>query len=154
MQKCNVGATLVSWSPFLFMTYSEKLKDPRWQKKRLKIMERDNFTCVICTDQQTTLHIHHMKYSGNPWDAPDSDLITVCKFCHHFITFIKGKEEGIWGNGAVKITYKSGDVFCLYKVGDYSVAVTFKKDTNSYLSFWIDQEDCLEIARILKTSEA
>jgi hypothetical protein len=27
-------------------TYSEKLRDPRWQKKRLQIFERDEFMCV------------------------------------------------------------------------------------------------------------
>ena len=30
------------------MRYNDKLKHPLWQKKRLKIMERDGFMCVIC----------------------------------------------------------------------------------------------------------
>lgn len=65
-------------------TYSEKLKDPRWQKKRLKILERDNFTCKLCGDNKTTLHIHHFKYiNGNdPWEYDDKDLVTLCKNCH------------------------------------------------------------------------
>lgn len=29
-------------------SYAEKFKDPRWQKKRLKIMERDNWKCCEC----------------------------------------------------------------------------------------------------------
>ena len=33
------------------MGYSEKLKDPRWQKKRLEILERDNFRCQYCGDK-------------------------------------------------------------------------------------------------------
>ena len=28
------------------MSYSDKLKDPRWQRKRLEIFERDNWTSV------------------------------------------------------------------------------------------------------------
>lgn len=32
------------------MTYSQKLRDPRWQKKRLEILERDSFTCQHCHD--------------------------------------------------------------------------------------------------------
>jgi 5-methylcytosine-specific restriction endonuclease McrA len=28
--------------------YSEKLRDPRWQKKRLEIFQRDNFICQNC----------------------------------------------------------------------------------------------------------
>lgn len=64
--------------------YGEKLKDPRWQKKRLKILERDGFRCVSCKCEHKTLHIHHMVYadSGNPWDALDGDLKTLCWPCH------------------------------------------------------------------------
>ena len=66
------------------MTYSEKLKDPRWQKKRLEILQRDNFTCQLCGDTETTLHIHHKKYFKNkePWDINNKYLVTLCKHCH------------------------------------------------------------------------
>ena len=63
-------------------TYFEKLKDPRWQKKRLEVMERDSFTCQNCYSEKETLNVHHLKYSGNPWDAPNDDLITLCSTCH------------------------------------------------------------------------
>ena len=46
-------------------TYSEKLKDPRWQKKRLEIMDRDNFICQLCGDSETTLNVHHKRYLKN-----------------------------------------------------------------------------------------
>ena len=64
------------------MSYSEKLKSPKWQKKRLKILERDNFKCNLCGDEETQLHVHHLKYTGNPYDAPDKDLETLCSDCH------------------------------------------------------------------------
>ena len=64
------------------MTYSDKLKDPRWQKKRLEILQRDNFTCRICKDIDSTLHVHHITYNGNPFDADENDLITLCDKCH------------------------------------------------------------------------
>ena len=65
-------------------TYSEKLKDPRWQRKRLEIMNRDNFTCHICGDTRTTLHVHHRMYARgcDPWEYPDNHLITLCEKCH------------------------------------------------------------------------
>lgn len=64
-------------------TYSDKLKDPRWQKKRLSILERDEWTCQSCYNDQITLHVHHKKYSGsNPWECDDEDLITLCEVCH------------------------------------------------------------------------
>lgn len=63
-------------------TYSEKLKDPRWQKKRLEILNRDNWTCQSCGDKETTLHVHHVSYRGEPWEAPDDAMYCYCEECH------------------------------------------------------------------------
>lgn len=70
-------------------TYSEKLRDPRWQRKRLEVLQRDDFSCKFCSDAHTELHIHHLKYSGDPWEARMEDLITCCKDCHSTIELIK-----------------------------------------------------------------
>jgi len=64
------------------MTYSEKLKDPRWQKKRLEILQRDNWACQICGDDENTLHVHHYKYCGEPWEVDSKYLKTLCADCH------------------------------------------------------------------------
>ena len=64
------------------MKYADKLKDPRWQKKRLEIMNRDGFACVRCHKDFETLHVHHLKYSGEPWEADNKDLMTLCESCH------------------------------------------------------------------------
>lgn len=60
--------------------YRKKLLDPRWQKKRLEILERDSFTCKLCGDSQMTLHVHHLYYErGNePWEYPLEALATLC----------------------------------------------------------------------------
>lgn len=63
-------------------TYSEKLKHPKWQKKRLEILNRDNFTCQYCKDAETELQIHHLEYNGEPWNVSSDKLITLCKNCH------------------------------------------------------------------------
>lgn len=73
-------------------SYSDKLKDPRWQKKRLKILERDKWTCRLYQRDDKTLHIHHEKYKGNPWDIEDEYLKTVCCFCHEIIEENKKRE--------------------------------------------------------------
>lgn len=64
--------------------YAEKFRDPRWQQKRLLIMERDNWACQICFDTENTLNVHHRYYEfGNdPWDYPDDALVTLCEDCH------------------------------------------------------------------------
>lgn len=65
-------------------SYSDKLKDPRWQKKRLEILSRDEFMCQVCADTQSTLHVHHKYYEKDliPWEYPDNSLITLCEDCH------------------------------------------------------------------------
>ena len=63
-------------------SYAEKLKNPKWQKKRLQVFNRDKFTCVLCGDKETELHVNHLKYSGEPHEAKLSDLQTLCKYCH------------------------------------------------------------------------
>lgn len=67
-------------------SYGEKLKDPRWQRYRLELMGRDDFACRLCGDRSTTLNIHHLKYSGEPWDAPAEFLWTLCADCHTIVS--------------------------------------------------------------------
>lgn len=69
--------------------YSEKLKSPKWQKKRLEILSRDKWKCKLCSDTETTLNVHHLKYTKEPWNAPNIDLITLCEHCHSMISFYK-----------------------------------------------------------------
>lgn len=66
------------------MTYWEKLKDPRWQRKRLEIMDRDGFACQECGKEDRTLNVHHVIYKSkvDPWDYPDGLLLTLCEPCH------------------------------------------------------------------------
>lgn len=73
------------------MNYSEKLRNPLWQKKRLEILNRDNFTCSLCCDEKTELHIHHKKYKRGkePWEYQDDDFQTLCKHCHAITERVK-----------------------------------------------------------------
>jgi len=69
------------------MKYKEQLKHPYWQRKRLEILERDNFMCCICMDTKKTLHVHHKIYKENRkvWEYEDNELITLCEDCHNKI---------------------------------------------------------------------
>ncbi len=62
----------------------DQYKDPKWQKKRLEILERDDWTCVSCNESSKTLHVHHIFYIKNAkiWDYPDKLLFTLCEDCH------------------------------------------------------------------------
>lgn len=64
------------------LRYADKLKDPRWQRRRLEIFQRDEWRCTRCGRDDLTLHVHHVEYVGEPWEAPDSVLRTLCEVCH------------------------------------------------------------------------
>ena len=64
--------------------YAAKLRDPRWQKLRLEILERDGWECQACMSKDKTLHVHHLCYelSLEPWEYNESYLLTLCEDCH------------------------------------------------------------------------
>jgi len=65
------------------MTYSQKLRDPRWQKLRLLIMQRDGFKCLFCGSEIKNLQVHHIVYHRKePWDYPEYLYQTLCEDCH------------------------------------------------------------------------
>lgn len=91
------------------MTYEWLLKDPRWQKKRLEIFQRDSFTCTKCGDTYSPLHVHHFYYNHDlqPWEYPDHMLTTYCDLCHlkwHFITWL--------AKDGASLLHKSGFIPC------------------------------------------
>jgi hypothetical protein len=70
------------------MKYSDKLRDPRWQKKRLEIFERDGFACQSCGDNTEMLCVHHLYYEKGkePWEYENEALLTLCNPCHEVET--------------------------------------------------------------------
>jgi hypothetical protein len=45
-------------------------------------MERDKWQCVACGESKLELSVHHIIYSGDPWEALDDHLQTLCEKCH------------------------------------------------------------------------
>lgn len=120
--------------------YQNKLKDPRWQKKRLEIFNRDNFTCTLCGDDKHTLNVHHTEYakSGQPWDVDNSSLKTLCEKCHfeveialkHNIKYIK----------ICKITgHKYDSLLCLSEKNTVHLRI-YNKENILLHGFEIDEE--------------
>jgi hypothetical protein len=78
--------------------YAKKFQTKRWQKKRAKILKRDNFKCqmdLCCSDSDDgMLHVHHIVYmkDRDPWDYDDRLLITLCSECHKRIHAINIKD--------------------------------------------------------------
>jgi len=91
--------------------YREKLRDPRWQKKRLQVFDRDKWKCAACLDDSSTLSAHHLVYTAaDPWDEPIEHLETLCDYCHNRREWF----NEFWGRSL--ISSASCFVFdCLYR---------------------------------------
>lgn len=117
------------------MNYSEKLKSPDWQRKRLEVLQRDDFTCQLCGDKKTELHVHHLKYIGAPWESPIEDLQTLCKTCHSLETLLHKKGEEL-----IFVHKLEKNVFGKLKSGKIIVGF-YNDEKNKYLSLIIDKPD-------------
>jgi len=69
--------------------WSAAYRDSRWQKKRLEVMNRDEWTCRSCgaSGDGVTLNVHHIYYESGkaPWDYENEMLITWCENCHYHV---------------------------------------------------------------------
>lgn len=66
------------------MSYSDLLRDPRWQRLRLEVMQRADFKCEHCGSETTTLNVHHTYYrrGRKPWEYDHETLRCLCEPCH------------------------------------------------------------------------
>ena len=74
--------------------YMTKLRDPRWQKKKNGVLDRDGYACTWCgsgLEGGRNLQVHHGYYSKGfePWDYPDESLFTLCAPCHEQAEVLK-----------------------------------------------------------------
>lgn len=71
-----------------YKPYFEKLKDPRWQKRRLEMMELAGFKCQACGGNDNPLHVHHGYYAKgkDPWEYGPESLHVICEPCHQNAT--------------------------------------------------------------------
>jgi hypothetical protein len=114
--------------------YSEKLKDPRWQKKRLDVFSRDDWSCVFCQRKDKTLHVHHLKYDQgkDPWEYDLDFLVTACEECHELEHELRGAYENdlIINMKLAKLSFYDVKVFA-----DFIKATTHFSDTKALRDF-------------------
>ena len=122
-------------------SYKELLKDPRWQKKRLEILNRDRWQCMACWDTETPLNVHHIEYNKGkkPWEYDDGDLITLCDDCH---TELHNEPNIELGDATISypadhpslIKIKNGKMMVMIYDSPYS------KGFNVYIATYIDKK--------------
>lgn len=127
-------------------TYSDKLLDPRWQKKRLKIFERDNWSCVCCADSSSTLSVHHKSYNVNPWNVENDQLMTLCVLCHKLYEQAKKISDF---NGQVKFRINDNG-FKSYLLG---VNRTDTFNEKSCISILVGENDTFIMPEVVYTED-
>ena len=129
-------------------TYIEKLKNPLWQKKRLEILNRDNFTCVLCSDTETELHIHHKgyKWGNKPWEYPDDNFQTLCKRCHLIIESFKDKKlTAIISSKYFMNEHKIWVISTIFNSPDYGLVLA--------INYYSDESNTQELVTMIELTE-
>lgn len=80
-------------------TYAEKLRHPKWQRKRLEVLEAAGFECQYCGDKDSTLHVHHGYYAKGrePWEYESDSLHVLCEKCHEESEWWRAKVYALIG---------------------------------------------------------
>lgn len=130
-------------------TYSEKLKSPQWQRKRLEIFQRDEFMCMKCFDTQTQLQVHHKYYENgkDPHEYPDDCLVTLCAQCHEFIESLKKTEPEFDFDKVVikKISFLDNSQVIFSSMGDLVYVAVFSPNKIRVVFFCIPMIDFSEM---------
>jgi hypothetical protein len=60
--------------------YTQKLKNPKWQKRRLAVLERAKWRCEDCGEDASELQVYHCAYvrALEPWEHGDDLLMCLC----------------------------------------------------------------------------
>lgn len=93
--------------------FNEQIKSPLWQKRRLEILQKDNFTCQACGDKESQLNVHHFSYDPNKnyWEYEDWQLITLCEKCHSKEHNYFKKEINVQINEIRKLGFTNMEIF-------------------------------------------
>lgn len=127
-------------------TFWEKYKDPRWQRKRLVVMENANFCCEGCGSDSKTLNVHHKLYrrGHDPWDYSDSELMCLCEACHQSWHWVKE-------NFNVSLQYMD---FAAYReVVGYAIGVSLRSANAEVEVYFKSEEGKRGAARALNISD-
>lgn len=69
--------------------YNRQMQEPRWQRRKPQIHDRDKWRCRFCFDNTIRLHVHHVEYApgADAWAYPNTELLSLCEDCHWIMQF-------------------------------------------------------------------
>lgn len=131
-------------------SYWQLLKDPRWQKVRLKKLEAAEWKCEACYDADTTLSVHHKRYvkGQQPWEYEPHELVVLCQPCHEVEHESKDKRSDL-----ISHLHQDGPASAtdFYAVGAGYVSIQTNDEAmqDSALRFWRESPYQFESGRFL-----
>lgn len=116
------------------MTYPDRLRLPQWQKKRLQVLKRDKFTCLLCRDKETELQVHHLKYEfgRDPWEYELTNFQTLCKYCHKICDHVKGFKES--PTKVIRVYAENYIAFYVYMSDESVIRYTYDEESKRFVS--------------------
>ena len=121
-------------------TYSEQYRSPKWQKKRLEVMELAGFECVACGSKDKTLNVHHLVYhkGREVWDYENGELQVLCEECHE----TRHAYQKYLAYGLGQLTNEEMAQVVGYADGLFFHKYLVHKDENADLGVWDDENYC------------
>jgi hypothetical protein len=112
------------------MNYAQQIKHPMWQKKRLEVLEANNYECENCGSKDTTLHVHHPFYKRGAmiWEYEKTELECLCEKCHKEAHAIDEKIKKMLSGGGTSTKHKV--------LGYLSALNTHEENPNMFLDSW------------------
>ena len=75
--------------------YLELLKNPKWQKLRLEVLDARGWKCELMGETDISLNVHHRRYvrGAMPWEYEPEQLQVLCEECHKDLHDWKNSED-------------------------------------------------------------
>lgn len=128
------------------MSYSDLLKDPRWQRKRLEVLGERDWQCQCCNSKEKTLHVHHKHYrrGAMPWEYEPGELLVLCEQCH---------EELTAATNLLKRILYTGDMGTVFRVSAYAAAIECREGLSKDLVRVFSGAQCDGVADAFRCAE-
>lgn len=80
--------------------FAEQYNHPKWQERRLHILERAGWKCEACGEAEKQLNVHHKLYvrGRKVWEYEDDELRALCKDCHNAYDVIRKEIQKVVGS--------------------------------------------------------
>lgn len=119
--------------------YSDLLRDPRWQRRRLEILSKTDFHCDECGSGEKTLNVHHLRYrkGAKPWEYEDQDLRALCEDCHEQVHALKKRLDIVIDKCSVEV---------LERIVGYAEGYGFLLSDTSYTLVCESHDHCIGVS--------